>query len=314
MKKLLNEILRLKTPIVLLASWLIVWGWKESLMTASLLTGFIAISMILAHIVSKELFRGYKWDVGARLNEAWEKQRLNKSILAVGMLLARVLIYIAIVIAMALILTLLRGSAFGSPSPSRPSPFQIETLKQEHDLIWPDSDIYILMGQINAESAWRESAIRTESSGVTSYGLMQVLDSTFNELKKKNQTLADIEPVQMLQARYGIRTGILYDIQMWKLCQFADIKVEDMKNANLHGDRLSSIIPFNRWAFTLASYNGGYGNILKDRKLTAIKGYDRNIWFGNVELFSNRSAGNFRINREYPVKAFRYAGVYRRVY
>jgi len=167
-------------------------------------------------------------------------------------------------------------------------------LAEEHSKIWPESDVTIIAGQIEAESAWKEKATRLEKSGVTSYGLMQVLDVTFNEMKKKNPTLLDIEPVQMLQARWGIRAGILYDKQMFKLCTFA------------------SNCPVNQWAFALASYNGGYGYILKDRKLTESMGYDKNLWFDNVEKFSNRSPQFFKINRGYPIKIFKYAEKYRR--
>lgn len=170
----------------------------------------------------------------------------------------------------------------------------IPVLKGEHQRLWPESDIKIFMGQIEAESTWKEKAIRKEPSGVISYGLMQVLDITFNEMRSKHPTLLDAEATDMLQAQWGIRAGILYDKKMWGLCSFA----EGIQN---------------RWAFALASYNGGYGWIQRDRKLTEQSGLDKNRWFCSVEHFSKRSPWAFKINREYPIKIFKFAEKYREV-
>lgn len=65
----------------------------------------------------------------------------------------------------------------------------------------------------------------------------------------------------------------------------------------------------DRWAFTLAAYNGGKGGLLQDRLLcTNTKGCNPRVWFGNVEHHSlktrkvNPGYGKsaFEINREYP--------------
>lgn len=62
-------------------------------------------------------------------------------------------------------------------------------------------------------------------------------------------------------------------------------------------------------AFMFASYNGGLGGILQDRRLCQnTEGCDPNQWFGNVELTSFKSKikprgygkSFFEINREYP--------------
>lgn len=62
-------------------------------------------------------------------------------------------------------------------------------------------------------------------------------------------------------------------------------------------------------AFSLAGYNGGLSGVLSDRRLCqAVQGCDPNRWFGNVELYSNKSRkpwqgygqSAFEINRAYP--------------
>ena len=288
----MKELYRLKTPLALLLLWIVVWGWQDSLRTISFLTGFVALGMILGHVASKELFGKYKWDVGQKLNEAWAHTdlfRIERSILAVGMLFARVMVYVAVLIAMAVIATVIfRGQAFGATVYDRARPM-LPILVEEHQRIWPESDIAIIAEQINHESAWKENATRVETSGVVSYGLFQVLDATLIEMQTRHKMLAGARPVQMLQARWGIRAGLLYDKDMWKLCGFSRDGC-----SSCHGnDR-------NRWAFTLASYNGGFGWIQRDRKMTAEKGRDGNVWFRNVELFSKRSKQFFEINRRYP--------------
>jgi hypothetical protein len=153
-------------------------------------------------------------------------------------------------------------------------------LQEEHQRLWPEAPIIIFDKQIKAESAWKEQAIRLERSGVTSYGLLQVLDVTFEEMKKKHPTLLNGEPVQMLQARWGIRAGILYNKQMYNLCSFAQTEMA-------------------RWCMALSSYNGGFGNLQRDRKLTEKNAHNKNLWFSHVEKFSKRSQWAFKINRCY---------------
>jgi len=181
------------------------------------------------------------------------------------------------IIGFALIFILLH-ICYASMSERRKAYYPI--LVEEHQKIWPEAPIIIFDRQIKTESAWKEEATRLEKSGVTSYGLLQVLDVTFEEMKKKHPTLLDAKPVDMLQARWGIRAGILYDKQMYKLCSFASDE-------------------FDKWAMALSSYNGGFTNLQKDRKLTEENGHNKNLWFSNVELFSNRSRWAFGINRKY---------------
>lgn len=56
----------------------------------------------------------------------------------------------------------------------------------------------------------------------------------------------------------------------------------------------------DRWAMTLAGYNGGLGWINRDRKLAATKGADPARWWGHTELYSPRARWAFKENRGYP--------------
>lgn len=64
----------------------------------------------------------------------------------------------------------------------------------------------------------------------------------------------------------------------------------------------------DRLAFTFSAYNGGYGGLVKDRQIcAATPGCDKDVWFGNVELYSFRAKTKvkgygqsfFDINRGY---------------
>ena len=56
----------------------------------------------------------------------------------------------------------------------------------------------------------------------------------------------------------------------------------------------------DKWAFVLSSYNGGPGNMRRDRALTARLGGDSSRWWNHVENHSNRAAWAFTENRGYP--------------
>lgn len=64
-----------------------------------------------------------------------------------------------------------------------------------------------------------------------------------------------------------------------------------------------------RWAFTLAAYNGGLNGVLRDQLLCKnVGGCIPGLWFGHVERYSSKSRvtmpgygrSPFEINREYP--------------
>lgn len=300
MRPVWKEILRLKAPIMFLTLGAVVWGIEVSFKTASLLLFFLGLSVILGHWFGKELFRSYGWDVGAKLNKAWLNRDPACAILAVGMLIARVIIYAVVVIAMAVLTSfLLRGTAFGAaPSvvPKKAVPF-LSVLTEEANRIWPEANKCIFAGQIQAESAWKETAKRIEPSGSTSYGLMQVLDSTFLEMRRKHKTLADVEPVQMLQARYSIRAGIIYDKFL-----YTQMKCRDSEEM--------------RWHYLLRAFNGGTLNL--NREITRAGTCDpekvAQECRRRVIKLKNGTLDLCKVNISYPRRVFKFAENYKGVF
>ncbi|MFO0753590.1 MAG: hypothetical protein U0411_09740 [Thermodesulfovibrionales bacterium] len=196
---------------------------------------------------------------------------------------------------MLLMILFLTATRAAAAVPSR-AHLYFPVLREEHRRVWPEGDIRIIAEQISHESGWRREAVRREKSGVVSYGALQVLDKTLLALKKQHpEALQKVgRPSDMLQARWGIRAGILYDRHLWSLVSFAADSRE-------------------RYAMMLSAYNGGYGWLLRDRKLAAAMGADPDRWFGNVERFSRRSGRNFTINRRYAREILSGAAQYKRL-
>ncbi len=314
------EAKRLLIPLILAAISMAVYGVGAVVMTVLLFVGVLAAAVILGHAVSKNLFSKYKWDVGAKINHVFdaaerEEDHSTQARVAIAILYARTAVLISVILGLILLAGLLlprnaTGACSTKPAISNPvvSPSAIGAtqkiparaakylpiLQGEHNAIWPESNICIVARQIEHESAWKENATRRESSGAMSYGQMQVLDSTWGEIKGKYPTLLSGEPQVMLQAKWGIRAGLLYDLMMWNASRFAATEQD-------------------RYCFMLASYNGGQGWVERDRKLTEQSHKNKNVWFGGVESYSNRSTANYKINRKYVREimsnAKNYAGV-----
>lgn len=87
-----------------------------------------------------------------------------------------------------------------------------------------------------------ESALDPNAQSATgARGVMQILPSTYREIKEQNPFMAEIN-----QPRWNIAAGIFYDRQLYrKWKQNHDIRTAE------------------RLKFAFGSYNAGYGNILK---------------------------------------------------
>ncbi|MCC6347942.1 MAG: hypothetical protein IT388_12200 [Nitrospirales bacterium] len=107
----MKEAKRNQTALLLLMVSVLQWGAEEMLGTFSFLAGFVGFSLLLGHVVSKELFSKYGWDVGERLNAAWKDRELSHALLAIGVLIARVGVYSAVMGAMVASLFFIRGGA-----------------------------------------------------------------------------------------------------------------------------------------------------------------------------------------------------------
>jgi membrane-bound lytic murein transglycosylase F len=90
-----------------------------------------------------------------------------------------------------------------------------------------------------------ESALNPDArSPMGAVGIMQILPSTYAEIKGQNPFLANIE-----DPRWNIAAGIFYDRQLYRKWK---------KKGDIHtGERLS---------FAFGSYNAGFGNVLKGYK------------------------------------------------
>jgi hypothetical protein len=65
-------------------------------------------------------------------------------------------------------------------------------------------------------------------------------------------------------------------------------------------DRISARDSCERMAMTLASYNGGLGNLARERAAAAAAGDDPLRWFGSVAEHCRRSSWACAENRAYP--------------
>jgi len=81
--------------------------------------------------------------------------------------------------------------------------------------------------------------------------------------------------------KWALRAMVLYDRQLWGAMAFAPDHRE-------------------RWAFTLAGYNGGAGWIPRERKAAAERALPTDVWFTGVESACLRAAEACQENRGYP--------------
>ena len=153
-----------------------------------------------------------------------------------------------------------------------------ESLKYKRELIrqsriiWGlDAPIPLFASQIHQESTWNHLAKSKYAKGLT-----QFTDSTaewmieiFPQLKRAN----------VYNPNWSIRAMLLYDSWL--------------------DDRIKSIDDCNQWAMILSSYNGGLTWLNRDKALAEAKGSDPNIWWNNVEKYSNRADWAIRENRNY---------------
>ncbi len=107
-----------------------------------------------------------------------------------------------------------------------------------------------IKAQAISESSLREDA----QSWASAKGIMQIIPSTFAEIKEKNPEFIDIE-----DPRWNIAAGVYYDHQLYK--RWSDI--------NTSQDRLS---------FMFASYNAGRRTILNAQRLSRSEGYEGTRW------------------------------------
>ena len=124
-------------------------------------------------------------------------------------------------------------------------------------LIRKYSDQYKVDYLLMAAQGYQESRLdQSVKSPVGAIGVMQVMPATGKDMNVGDITLTDP----------NINAGVKY--MRFMMDQF--FKNEPMDE-------------FNKLIFSFASYNAGPGRIRQMRKLAEQRGYNPNIWFGNVE-------------------------------
>ena len=114
----------------------------------------------------------------------------------------------------------------------------------------PGYDWRLFKAQAMAESNIDMKA----KSWVGARGIMQLMPSTFREIKSKNPEMVSIN-----KPEWNIAAGIFYDRQLWK--QWTDQQGEQ------------SCI-----SFMVASYNAGRGTLLRAQDIARIKTLDPVLW------------------------------------
>ncbi|WOX04163.1 MltF family protein [Microbulbifer pacificus] len=114
-----------------------------------------------------------------------------------------------------------------------------------------DFDWRLIVAQMFQESTFNAKA----KSWVGARGLMQVMPDTGKQIGEKN----------LFDPETSVRAGMKY-------LEWLHRKFED-----------KDISPENMMWFTLASYNAGLGHVYDAKDLAEEKGWDRKVWFGNVE-------------------------------
>ena len=121
----------------------------------------------------------------------------------------------------------------------------------------PGYDWRVFKAQAMAESNIDMNA----KSWVGARGIMQLMPSTFSEIRSKNP-----EMVAINKPEWNIAAGIYYDRELWK------------RWTDQQGEQSSQ-------AFTMASYNAGRGTLLRAQDVARLKVLDPTIWI-NIETIA----------------------------
>lgn len=167
--------------------------------------------------------------------------------------------------------------AFADQVPRSAEQYRRTLVRAAHAEWGLDAPIATFAAQVHQESRWNTQA----KSPVGAAGLAQFMPTTSDWMAQiYPSTLGANQPYN---PGWALRALVTYD--RWL------------------ADRIQARGPCEKWAFILASYNGGLGWVYRDQKLASAKGADQLAWFDSVErLNAGRSTANFRENRDYPRK------------
>lgn len=142
-----------------------------------------------------------------------------------------------------------------------------------------NANVALFAAQIHQESAWNKDA----QSHVGARGLTQFMPATAADMNRLHRN--DLGELEIYSPLWAIRAMVLYDKAIWN---------------GIRPRTSEAIDACSRYAMMLSGYNGGSGWVERDRTLTAKKGGNPDVWFGNVESNSTRAKWAFKENRGYP--------------
>lgn len=165
---------------------------------------------------------------------------------------------------------------------------------------WPDMPLpSYIPAQIEQESLWNPRAeLKTSREYGFGFGQFTITSkfNAFNEVRAMDPRLKNWAYEDRFNPAMQILAVVVKNRQNFKACR--PLMRDD----------------WNRMACTAASYNGGYGGFVSDRRLCSnTKGCDPFVWWGNVENTSLKSRTKwngygksaYEINREYPVNTLK---------
>ncbi len=117
--------------------------------------------------------------------------------------------------------------------------------------------------QFKAQGLAESNLDPNATSWVGARGIMQLMPSTYNEVRTKNPTMKQIDDPE-----WNIAAGIYYDRQLWRL--WATDSIES-----------------DRMPFTFASYNAGRLTILRAQDTARTHALDHRTW-KNIETVAPR--------------------------
>lgn len=155
--------------------------------------------------------------------------------------------------------------------------------------LWADPAV--AFGQIHQESRFRPDARSKYAAGLAQFTPPTAADMQRWYPAELREDCAASGGCP-LSPGWALRALVLYDRRLWLAGDYAD------------GE--------DRWAFTLAAYNGGAGWIARERRAAAHGSVDPARWWGHVETVCLRASWACLENREYPRRILRrWAPLYR---
>lgn len=136
-----------------------------------------------------------------------------------------------------------------------------------------DAPVAVFAAQLHAESGWRPDA-----KSIYANGLAQFTPATAADISKRYPELADNQPFE----------------PTWALAALARY------NRELYLLEPNAATPCERFGFTLSSYNGGRGWVIRQKAATRKAGDDASRWFHHVENHRVRGRAAHYENVTYP--------------